>query len=288
MFIMNWYFKGGGEGKKVQEAIYLDSAFLLNLVMDLYLLKLTAKILGKTATFSRLLAGSLTGTAVYCLILCLPGIPRSVKMTAGMLATGALMIKIGCRTKGIKQLIRAMGYLYLFSFLLGGFLLFVKARLSQNAGRIWEQHEGKILCILFLSFFLETLLEAVIHKSRERKKKLFCEVKLKGDQGPLEVKALVDTGNGLRDPISGKPVALLDQKIWEDMKSMQRPERYKLIPYHSIGRKNGMLEGYEVDQVEIWGIEEKKQLEHVIIAVCREELSGTGSYQMILPPELAL
>lgn len=49
-----------------------------------------------------------------------------------------------------------------------------------------------------------------------------------------------------------------------------------------------MLEGYEVDQVEIWGIEEKKQLEHVIIAVCREELSGTGSYQMILPPELAL
>ena len=74
MFIMNWYFKGGGEGKKVQEAIYLDSAFLLNLVMDLYLLKLTAKILGKTATFSRLLAGSLTGAAVYCLILCLPGL----------------------------------------------------------------------------------------------------------------------------------------------------------------------------------------------------------------------
>ena len=90
----------------------------------------------------------------------------------------------------------------------------------------------------------------------------------------------------------------LSRLIPNDVREYQTPsvvsfdedgtERYKLIPYHSIGRKNGMLEGYEVDQVEIWGIEEKKQLEHVIIAVCREELSGTGSYQMILPPELAL
>lgn len=151
MFIMNWYFKGGGEGKKVQEAIYLDSAFLLNLVMDLYLLKLTAKFWENCHFFqaacrkphgsSSLLSDSLPSrdTAVC-------------KMTAGMLATGALMIKIGCRTKGIKQLIRAMGYLYLFPFA-GRLSPFVKARLSQNAGRIWEQHEGKILCILFLSFF---------------------------------------------------------------------------------------------------------------------------------------
>ena len=46
---------------KLQNTIYIDSVFLLNLVMDLYLLKLTGRILGKTATYPRILLGSLAG-----------------------------------------------------------------------------------------------------------------------------------------------------------------------------------------------------------------------------------
>ena len=48
---------------QMQETVYIDSIFLLNLVMDLYLLMLTAKMLGKTATYLRIFAGSITGAA---------------------------------------------------------------------------------------------------------------------------------------------------------------------------------------------------------------------------------
>ena len=54
---------------QLQETVYIDSVFLLNLVMDLYLLMLTAKVLGKTATYFRIFAGSITGAAGYCIVL---------------------------------------------------------------------------------------------------------------------------------------------------------------------------------------------------------------------------
>ncbi|MCM1134716.1 MAG: sigma-E processing peptidase SpoIIGA [Clostridium sp.] len=40
---------------QLQGIIYIDSVFLLNLVMDLYLLSLTAKALGKNVSFRRVL-----------------------------------------------------------------------------------------------------------------------------------------------------------------------------------------------------------------------------------------
>ncbi|MDE7286310.1 MAG: sigma-E processing peptidase SpoIIGA, partial [Lachnospiraceae bacterium] len=55
---------------QLQGTIYIDSIFLLNLVMDLYLLTLTARILGKTATYPRIFAGSAVGAAGYCTALC--------------------------------------------------------------------------------------------------------------------------------------------------------------------------------------------------------------------------
>ena len=124
-----------GCGVQLQGIIYIDSIFALNLVMDLYLLLLTAKALGKTVSYLRIFAGSITGAAGYCLILCVPGISYILKVLLGMIPTGGLMIKIACRTKGIKELLRAMGYLFTFSFIMGGFIIFLKGKSRLFAGR---------------------------------------------------------------------------------------------------------------------------------------------------------
>ncbi len=83
---------------QLQGTVYIDSVFLVNLVMDLYLLALTVKILGKTVTYARIFAGSAVGAAGYCIVLCLPELPGSLKVLFGMIPVGALMIKITCRT----------------------------------------------------------------------------------------------------------------------------------------------------------------------------------------------
>lgn len=272
-----------GDRVQLQETVYIDSVFLLNLVMDLYLLMLTAKVLGKTATYLRIFAGSITGAAGYCIVLCVPGIPYAMKVLLGMIPTGVLMIKIACKTKGIRELIRATGYLYLFSFFLGGFILFLKGKLS-----VPEEFENSALLLALLGFTAYAVCSRIIEKYWEKRRNCFCRVCLCTDEGTMEIKALIDTGNGLVDPVSKKPVAILDEEVWSYMQKWKRPEKYKAIPYHSIGKDRGLLEGYMVDFMEVIEKTEKKQYKDVIIAVFEGKVSGRGEYQMILPPGLSV
>ena len=68
------------------------------------------------------------------------------------------------------------------------------------------------------------------------------------------------------------------------MEQEKRPEKMRVIPFHSIGKENGILEGYEVDKIEIEYNAEKRELNKVMIAVFQGKLSSKGEYQMILPP----
>lgn len=268
---------------QLQGTIYIDSIFLLNLVMDLYLLTLTGKVLGKTATYARILAGSVTGALGYCIVLCLPGISYMLKVLLGMLPIGALMIKIACRTKGIKELLRAQGYLFTFSFLIGGFIIFLKGKIPLLKG--WEDSLTVIAGAGFVGF---VICRKVINIWQKRKQEHFCRVFIPGDSGQVELTALIDTGNGLIDPVSKRPVAILEENEWKNLKMWMKPEKFKLIPYHSIGKEKGMLEGYEVDALEVKSDTGEKRFDKVIIAIFKGKISGKGSYQMILPPELSI
>ncbi|MCM1127118.1 MAG: sigma-E processing peptidase SpoIIGA [Lachnospiraceae bacterium] len=264
--------------------IYIDSVFLLNLVMDLYLLKLTAKVLGRTATYPAILAGSTAGALGYCMVLCIPGASYGAKVLFGMLPVGMLMIKITFRTKRFAELFRIMGYLYFFSFLMGGFMLFLKRKIP-----FLGKHENMLPLLLLLGFAGYALCAGGIARWEQNRKNCFCTVVIAGDDAkPVKVKALIDTGNGLSDPVSHKPVAVLDEKVWENMKRWMRPEKYKIIPYHSIGKERGLLEGYEIDEMTVIESTGERQFEKVIIAVFKGNVSGKGSYQMILPFQLSI
>lgn len=267
----------------VQNTIYIDSAFLLNLVMDLYLLKLTAKILGKTATYPRILMGSLTGALGYCMVLCIPKISYGSRLLFGMLPIGMLMIKVTYRTKGFMELLRTMGYLYFFSFLMGGFMIFLRGKLP-----FFKAYENSILMLAVTGFFGYAAIHSLLVWRERNRHNCFCKVILEGDREEMTVSALIDSGNGLVEPISQKPVAVLDEEVWKRMRKWMKPEKFKMIPYHSIGKEQGLLEGYEVDTMVVQGTGGEKQFEHVVIAVFKGKVSGRGKYQMILPLELSI
>lgn len=268
---------------QLQNTIYIDSVFLLNLVMDLYLLKLTAKILGKTATYPRILLGSLTGALGYCVVLCIPKMPYGSKIVLGMLPVGMLMIKIAYRTKSLTELLRAMGSIYFLSFLMGGFMIFLRGKVP-----FFRTNENSILMLALAGFIGYAILQNLLAWWEKSRHHYFCKAVLAGDREQLTVRALVDTGNGLIEPVSQKPVAVLDEEVWKKMRKWMKPEKFKMIPYHSIGKERGLLEGYEVDTLVVQGNGKEKQFEHVIIAVFKGKVSGRGNYQMILPLELSI
>ena len=259
--------------------LYIDSIFLINFVMDLFLLTLTVKSLKKTATFKRIIAGSLTGAAGYCLVLVLPHISYPVKVLCGMIPITVGMLKISCKVKGVKQLCFGSGYLFTYSFLLGGFMLFLRNNIPA-----FREREFSIWLILLAGYLGFQICIWGIRKYKKTAQNHFCEVEFSGDGEPITVFGLVDTGNGLKEPISGKAVAVLEEEVFDKMTWAKREEKYKVIPYHSIGTEHGILEGYEVDRVLVKTESEARELRDVLVAVYKGRLSVKGEYRMILPP----
>lgn len=264
----------------MEKVIYIDSIFLLNLAMDLLLLKLTAETLKKTATFLRLLSGALLGAGGYCIWLCIPGVSYPVKVFMGMMPLGMGMIKLVCKTRGMKELLYGTGYLFTYACFLGGFLLFLFRRIP-----VLARHRDSLTLIALGGFIGTFIVCREVKRKKRQMENHFCRVELWGDEGIISLIALVDTGNGLVEPFSKRPVAVLEEEIWEKMNCWKRQEKYRLIPFHSIGKEHGVLESYEVEHIQLYEETGQRQLPYGLIAVFKGKLSAEGEYQMLLPPE---
>jgi sigma-E processing peptidase SpoIIGA len=124
------------------------------------------------------------------------------------------------------------------------------------------------------------------------RQKLLYPVTLIDEDMEIHMTALLDTGNGLIEPISKKPVCLVGKNVFEENRAKEggrkefQPQKFRVIPYHSVGKENGILSGYEMDRLIIDTDERKVIIEKPMIGISDVPVSGNDSYQMILQPEL--
>ena len=120
---------------------------------------------------------------------------------------------------------------------------------------------------------------------------------------------MVDTGNMLKDPITGNPVIvveatllenILPQEILQNLENIIGGEfenvteeirnkyisKLKLIPYSSLGRQNGMLLGIKADEVEIIKEDESIKKDNIIIGIYNKSLTKRGEYRALIGIEL--
>lgn len=261
----------------MQKVLYLDSIFLHNLVLDFLILKLTLKTLQKSTTFFRVTGGAAVGAGMYCIALYLSG-----SLIFGILVKGItvlLMLKVTAPFQRGKELLTGMLFYFTFALFLGGGMLFVRRLFLEKGIKIRTD-------LLVLSGMAVYGLAAFLQNGKQKKaQNHFCQVWLPGDEGVFAVTGLIDTGNGLVEPFSQKPAAVLDEACFARMSHCKRPEKYRIIPFHSIGTERGMLDAYEIEEIQLEEETGRRSLEQVMIAVCRERVSGKGKYQMILPQQ---
>ncbi len=106
----------------------------------------------------------------------------------------------------------------------------------------------------------------------------------------VSVTALRDTGNTLRDPVSGAPVLVLDLEAAENLlglsqQQLQRPiqtmleqsgRHLRLIPYTAIGSPPGFLLGCRADEVRIDG-----QNADVVLAFAPQKIGQPNTFQAL-------
>lgn len=261
--------------------LYVDSLFVVNFVMNLYLLMLVNLSTLRTATRRRMLMGAGVGAICYLLPF-MVNLPVWLKYPVAFLGGAGLMIHIVFRPGSVKGFIQILKRMVVYSFLMGGLLLFVKEIVSfwgtESPGHsfsmgMWAVCGIGALGAMFLSYLSE--------KRRRQALGSSCRATLICGSNKVSVQALLDSGNSLVEPISGKPVTVIDMKIYHALWG-DKEQPFRAIPYHSIGRKRGILKGYllPVMELEIDGV--TKQLKEVYVAVSEE----SGGESVIINPAI--
>lgn len=259
--------------------VYLDSIFLICFCMNRYLLGLAALCLPCTATHARLWAGAAIGAAGELLALLMPGGGMPLRLLLFAVSLYG-MEGVTFRCWWGRGLIKITEGLCVCFFLLGGAL---KLLLGLLPGR-----EGWLPCSAVVLLLGAGCYEGIrLLMLRRRRDPGDCRVTLYGVDGHrVQIRGLVDTGNSLTEPISGRPVAVLEQRVWEQLYSEQPPSGMRVIPYHSVGKPAGILTGYPVKdmEVEIGGIRQKCR--EIYVAIWQERLSESGAYEILLQPAM--
>lgn len=254
--------------------IYVDQFYIQNLVIFLFLLKSCGKLGRRCLTWKRIWLVALAEAAVSCLALFL-------RLSGGMfLLTGWGMLlaaaRWGLNCKGRREIFRGMAGLLVVSAFYSG--------LFQIIFSIWEPP------VLLAAVVVFTMAELLIDKQRERMVLEECRAEItledQGDRWTLT--GLIDTGNHLKEPLTGRPVSILDSKTAGKLPrcclAWQEQNGYLYIPFHSIGKEKGWMRGIVIDAMEVEYRGEKIRVTHPVLAVSREPLSLTGQYQMIVNP----
>ncbi len=165
-----------------------------------------------------------------------------------------------------------MGIIYLHG------MEFAYGKLTECAGRLMGERLARMVVIAVIAVIVVFIL--AYRKWAEVKQIYKVTLTEQGEHAVY--RALFDTGNLLTDPVTGKPVSVVEETE-ETKKWLEKyPEKYKIIPYRSVGNEHGLLEGLVVDEMIIQKEKEQVVKKGAVIALYKGKLSKNGDFQMIL------
>lgn len=194
-----------GTIKFVIMTVYLDVVFLENFVMNLVIILSEAVLLGGFKKFFRKIIASSILSLFYIATL----FYSSVAIFQVIVAL--IAIKISFEPKSIKKLIKEVLFFYFISFIFGG-LSFAMASLFNN-GKITILDGVLVSDFSAFKVFICGVLGAILVVAFLKKKKehVFRKITIGLDGKEVDVKVLLDTGNLLREPYTGKPVIIVEK-----------------------------------------------------------------------------
>lgn len=261
--------------------LYLDCLFVQQLLFNLYMLILIRKVLKCTATHFRMILGAVAGAAITCIFLVIPALPLAVRLYVSVLPANLCMLYLAFRCRKV-MLFRAFMTASAGCFFAGSMISWL---LRRTAIRKLPGGGGAVLllCGAAVYYLLGFLAERL-----ERKNSPICMVCIPVPEGGEEVrvKAFVDTGNSLIDPISKRPVNLISGHSAGVISAYMSAESYRAIPFRSVGREHGILNAYEIPVIYLEESGVRKKREHVLFAVSNTGIGEKNPCQIILHPGL--
>lgn len=245
--------------------------------MDEAILLLVVYLMKKTLNVRRITAGALCA-ATSTTVLLIMQIPYGILYIVSVFCTSLLAMKICMKEKKMQYCILGTVYFYTLAFAI--------TKIFQIGVIVFDNHSAGIIifALVFALLIVACGVGYVMYlKKKTEKIKTYCyKVQILEGEETVEMTALLDTGNTLREPFSGKPVSVVEKEKVEKIWLNRTQEKYRIIPFHSIGEEHGVMEGMEVEKLTVWKDNEKLVLSKAIIAFYDGKLSKDDRFQMIL------
>lgn len=292
--------------------IYIDIVLIENLIMNYIILFTTAVVLKIKVNHIRFILASLLG-AGYSIIAYI-GIIKVYSSIILKIILSVLIIYIAFNPQNIKKMCKDLLLFYLVSFVFGGaaFALIYIIRpqnILMKNGLFLGTYPLKTVMLGAVVAFCIIIGAFAIIKNKISKKDMFCEIEILINQKKIKTKAMIDTGNMLKEPITNVPVIVVEhillyscmpKEILNNLKEIMGgdfknipcdiQEKYisklKLIPFSSLGKQNGMLIGIRPEYVKVITDEQEKINKNVIIGIYEKSLTKKGEYQALIGIEL--
>ena len=191
--------------------IYLDLLFFLNFGFDFILLLVVSIILRRNVSLTRIVLGGLIGgLSIFILFLKI----NSFELFILKILISIIMILASFSYKNIKYFMKNFFFLYSASMILGGFLYFLNVQFSYKQEGLVFYHDGLSINFIFLLIFSPLILYIYIRQGLTLKNNFsnYYKVNLYFNNKKIRLNGFLDTGNKLKDPYSGKPIIIVNEK----------------------------------------------------------------------------
>ncbi len=265
--------------------VYIDQVFLLNAIVDYLLLLCAAQLAGEPLRRGRMaLAAALGG--LYAAAVFLPGWGFLNRVLCKLAAGAAL-----CLTAfgSSKRLLRVSLVFFAVSAAFAGGVLALELMTGVPAAL---DLKGLLLsaagCYAFLTLLFR---RGARHGGGEL---AAAELRL-GDRS-CRLTALVDTGNTLTDPVTGRPVMVCEgeklgalfpagecpgpAELSDPVEALARRKsgRWRLLPYRAVGVDHALLLAVRVDQARVGG----EDYGSILVALSPTPVSDGGGYHALI------
>lgn len=293
--------------------VYVDVMLAVNLLMDFFILWAAGRLANIKTSFGRLLLGAMLG-ASYSLVIFFPDSVMLNSLPA-KIGCSLLMVLLAFYPVRLRVFLRALVFLYMISFAMGGAVIAANYLSDDTPGFLRVMggvgilggglHYGWLLLGLSVALLIGWFGLAYSRKSKLQKEYVSpLNISLAGRI--LTTKGLLDTGNQLCDPLTNKPVVVVESEvlkeilplsIWQAVNQddlamyklaagleQEWASRIRLIPFSSVGRNKGMMAGIRPDWIEVVQGEECFRRTDIILGLVNKTLCKEGRYHALLPP----
>ncbi len=282
--------------------VYIDVLFLLNFFMNTVTLYISSLLISQQLKIRRLLIGAVF-LSLYACIMFFPRISFIYSIAGKLIilfTAAALTFSIKSRYTLFKNAV----VLFAVSMLLGGiiFTLIFATSFGTTVGSAVSNGEiyinitpSTLIFSIFIAYSCIYVISALKNRNAINKKQIL-DLSIHFRSKKISLRALLDTGCALCDPISLAPAIIISRQSANELLpksffdfcdsngNIESPDRdfarYRILPFSTIDCKRGFLYGFIPDIVLV----NNKTVEKSVIAVSDYALSPEANFDAILGP----